>query len=458
MLSFVKIAKFGHFFVDKSKKNVKMTVKIQNINEVDFMKNSVLTFFTLLFLMLFGCSKTETEKINSIQSANTENKILNMPAPEKNESINNADTTALGKSINDSEMVDLQLPKEGVYFPIGPYDDGKEPEFGKYYDETGTNIITEGFLTQSYSIGKYEVTYHLWKKVYDWAITGAGKDKGYSFRKGEMGYAINEKDKKTLNETHPVTGVNWYDCIVWCNAYSEMTGAVPVYYKKEIADESGKIKEENIKNYEKFILRNAKTEKKDCDKTVRLTAKELGMEQKENGFRLPTWLEWQLAARLTDKKNFIVSKNGKDLTCTVNGKEWYFTKGSTVSGGTVSVVNKTTIETAVHDARKYANYGSFLGMYEIPPQLKSALTTAVGSLLANALDIYDMSGNVSEWCFDYYPKTRLTPSGRTLQGASCGTELALIAIGDKGLSQPNIIAGKNKVFPLIPGLRLCRTK
>ena len=422
-------------------------------------------FLTMsLILLVFSCTKEESENTAITVMANK---------TQNGEADTEKITTVLGESINDSEMVVLQLPKEGVQFPIGYKDMGVERDAEArempIFDESGENIITVGFLDYSYSIGKYEVTYRLWKKVYDWTTIGSGKNKGYVFSKGEQGYTgssdkIQKSDDvfdcgyQTPDETHPVTGVNWYDCIVWCNAYSEMTGAVPVYYKKEIADESGKIKEENIKNYEKFILRNAKTEKKDCDKTVRLTAKELGMEQKENGFRLPTWLEWQLAARLTDKKNFIVSKNGKDLTCTVNGKEWYFTKGSTVSGGTVSVVNKTTIETAVHDARKYANYGSFLGMHEIPPQLKSALTTAVGSLLANALDIYDMSGNVSEWCFDYYPKTRLTPSGRTLQGASCGTELALIAIGDKGLSQPNIIAGKNKVFPLIPGLRLCRTK
>ena len=315
-------------------------------------------FLTMsLILLVFSCTKEESENTAITVMANK---------TQNGEADTEKITTVLGESINDSEMVVLQLPKEGVQFPIGYKDMGVERDAEArempIFDESGENIITVGFLDYSYSIGKYEVTYRLWKKVYDWTTIGSGKNKGYVFSKGEQGYAgIPDKIRKsddvfdcgyqTPDETHPVTGVNWYDCIVWCNAYSEMTGAVPVYYKKEIADESGKIKEENIKNY-----------------------------------------------------------------------------------------------------------GSFLGMHEIPPQLKSALTTAVGSLLANALDIYDMSGNVSEWCFDYYPKTRLTPSGRTLQGASCGTELALIAIGDKGLSQPNIIAGKNKVFPLIPGLRLCRTK
>lgn len=411
-------------------------------------------FLTMsLILLVFSCNKAEGESLRDTVAVNE------MPDTVNTQQRSEANDELAVTVFDDTEMVSLQLQKEGIRFPIGPYDDGKEPEFGKYYDETGTKIINEGFLTKSYAIGKYEVSYRLWKTVYKWATTGAGKDKGYSFRKGEMGYAKNDNDKKNLNELHPVTGVSWYDCIVWCNAYSEMTGAVPVYYKKEIAGENGKVKEENRVNYEKFILRNAKTEKKDCDSAIQLAAKDLNIKQKENGFRLPTWLEWQLAARLTDKKDFAVKKDGKLLTGTVNGKEWYFTKGIAVSGGIMSVVNKNTIEAAVHDTRKYANYGSFLGMSEIPPQLKSALTTAIGSLLANALDIYDMSGNVSEWCSDYYPKTRLTAAGRTLQGAGCSTELVLTAIGRKGFYRADGTNEKGRdLSARIPGLRVCKTK
>ena len=281
-------------------------------------------FLTMsLILLVFSCTKAESENTAITVMANK---------TQNGEADTEKITTVLGESINDSEMVVLQLPKEGVQFPIGYKDMGVERDAEArempIFDESGENIITVGFLDYSYSIGKYEVTHRLWKKVYDWTTIGSGKNKGYVFSKGEQGYTgssdkIQKSDDvfdcgyQTPDETHPVTGVNWYDCIVWCNAYSEMTGAVPVYYKKEIADESGKIKEENIKNYEKFILRNA-LETTACDTALHYTALELGKDKKQNGFRLPNYLEWVLAAKLTDKKDFIVEKNGKALTCTVS--------------------------------------------------------------------------------------------------------------------------------------------
>ncbi len=366
---------------------------------------------------------------------------------------------------NDEELVLLDLPKEGVHFPIGIDDIFGEKTKRFYYNETGTELLNKGFLKDSYYIGKYEVTYKLWKKVHDWATTGAGKNKGYVFNKGKMGYAGSGKDFKTklpvkvnLTEKHPVTNVNWYDCIVWCNAYSEMCGAVPVYYKKEILDKDGKVKAENLKNVQKFILRNAKTEKKDCNTLIWLTAKDLQIKNKENGFRLPSWLEWQLAAKLTDKKDYIVEKNGKALQCTVNGKQWFFTKGDTVSGGKYATADIGRMEDdfKVKDCRKYANFGHVMFLSSPNPYH----TIEAGSLLPNSLGIYDMSGNTDEWCLNYVPKHRtslgdLVLAGRVAAGGDCTIPFNCMAFGQQSSSITTMRSRKNASAR---GLRICRTK
>ncbi|MGP1455213.1 MAG: formylglycine-generating enzyme family protein [Treponema sp.] len=402
------------------------------------MRNKILVM-SVLAVLCCSCTK---EKRQTIQSASM-------------------DTIPPAQAINDSELIVLNIPQEGIRFPIGWDDKGTcKDEAGQdaaIYDETGTQVITEGFLDYSYAIGRYEVSYGLWKEVYDWATKGAGKAKGYVFSQGEQGYAgdpeavdaIRQKEAvwdcgiRKPHDGHPVTAVSWYDCIVWCNAYSEMMGAMPVYYKKAIADGAGAVKPENIPHYDRFVLRDAKTEKQDCDSAVALAAKEFGKEETANGFRLPTYLEWQLAAKLTDKEEFVVRKNGKPLTGMVNKKEWFFTKGAAVSGGQYALSNHSMAKAILQDANHYAH----IPLYDLSVSPCPFSTLAIGSLQPNRLNIYDMSGNVAEWCFDYMPKVHTSPAGRALQGGTCGGTVIASAHGDKKSYNPNETS--------LCGLRIC---
>lgn len=74
-----------------------------------------------------------------------------------------------------------------------------------------------------FNIGKYEVTYPLWFTVKAWAVAH-----GYLFQyQGQQGSSGTQGNSPTTQE--PATKINWRDAIVWCNAYSQMTGLTPVY-------------------------------------------------------------------------------------------------------------------------------------------------------------------------------------------------------------------------------------
>lgn len=70
-----------------------------------------------------------------------------------------------------------------------------------------------------FAIGKYEVTYKLWKDVYDWALL---HDYVFSHegRKGGISPELEyNEEEHTVDE--PVTYVSWRNAICWCNAYTE---------------------------------------------------------------------------------------------------------------------------------------------------------------------------------------------------------------------------------------------
>jgi hypothetical protein len=93
--------------------------------------------------------------------------------------------------------------------PNKPYqvlvDGGRLPN----YSELGAKAVKSFFL------GTNEVTKQEWNEVQEWA-----SKHGYDIR------------NVVTSNNHPVNDVNWYDCVKWCNAKSEMTGKEPVYEVK----------------------------------------------------------------------------------------------------------------------------------------------------------------------------------------------------------------------------------
>ena len=221
----------------------------------------------------------------------------------------------------------------------------------KFVIGENTQSFTAKVTVPAYEMNKYETTYQLWHKVLQKA-----QEMGYEFANPGQEGSMGRRGKTPTEERklEPVVTVNWRDVIVWCNALSEITGRVPVFY----ADREYKTVLKNFSNDGETLFKNPG--EIDCPYIMsdRFGNTDI-LKCTANGFRLPTEKEWEFAARggrPYDKTNWNYKYAGSDTA-------------DEVSWGYDNSDNKTHI---------------------------------VGTKKSNLIGIYDMCGNAAEWCWDWY--------------------------------------------------------
>ena len=159
-------------------------------------------------------------------------------------------------------------------------------------------------------------------------------------------------------ENYPVYYVSWCDAIVYCNLKSLADGLTPVYSIDGATNPlnwktSGNVTEGTGDEAGKYYV----PEDGFVD-SVKNNWKNIVFDQGADGWRLPTEVEWEYLARAANTEDYIYS--GSD---TVGEVAWW--------SGNSSITREVKLEK----------------------------TSGVNS--ANGLGLYDMSGNVAEFCWDW---------------------------------------------------------
>jgi formylglycine-generating enzyme required for sulfatase activity len=148
------------------------------------------------------------------------------------------------------------------------------------------------------------------------------------------------------NVNLPVESVSWYDAIEYCNKRSEKEELIPAYtIDKTRPDPTYYVDDE------------------DENEDVREDIWMVTWNRNTNGYRLPTEAEWEYACRAGTTDPFYTGSNITTDQANYNGEHPY-------NSNTRGIYREKTLE--------------------------------VGNFEPNPWGLYDMHGNVEEWCWDWF--------------------------------------------------------
>ena len=156
---------------------------------------------------------------------------------------------------------------------------------------------------------------------------------------------------------HPVHSVTWYDVVKWCNAASEKDDLTPCYKA------GGEVYRQG-------------------------TPADVSCDWQADGYRLPTEAEWEVAAR-----GGLVGKR--------------FPWGDTISHDQANYLGGKAAADMPFDKS-----GNNAGYHPKFAAVGEVCTSPVGSFPANGYGLFDMAGNASHWCWDWFGQYGSGPDPR----------------------------------------------